>query len=101
MSVKFWIIGILAMCGLAMALPACKSTPTVDPDNGVSTASYRQCIAKGESNLASISSRLQVAREQDQEKPIPAHSVAWWDAQIDEVKETGNLFHSTLQGSTK
>ncbi len=96
---KNWIIGIVVITGLAMAIPACTSTPTTDPDNGVSNVSYRLCITKVESNVASIASKMGVAKLQDQNSPTPVHSAAWWDSLIGELRATDGLCVATLKGA--
>lgn len=83
-----------------MALDACKTT-TPDPDNGVSNASYRQCITRVETNTAAICSRLKVAKAQDLANPKPVHASDWWDALIGEEQATDDLCVGTLKGANQ
>lgn len=95
------LLSLTLAAGLFAALAGCPSTPKTDPDNGVSSASYRQCIGRGETNLASIASRLTLAKEQDLASPSPVHKAEWWDVPIIEITTTRDLFHNTLLGANK
>lgn len=70
------------------------SSATVDPDNGVSNASYRQSVTKAEASLAAVVSRLERAQSRERTED-------WWTAQIVDLKAVRDQLHMTLQGSTK
>lgn len=96
---------------LAMSLAAfvaftgagCTSTPSPDPDHGVSNASYRDCLTRTDTNLTQIVSKLTQLRDEDRARPLaiggPRHSEDWWDAELREAIQTQKLVEATLSGS--
>lgn len=90
---------VVCLVFLALMPWGCK-TAQPDPDNGVSNASYRLAFTRTETNLDSVAARMEKAKADDLASPSPAHSPAWWDAEIDELRETRKLLVATLQGAT-
>lgn len=91
---------------LALALLALGcSTPTVDPDNGVSNASYRQAITTADKGVAQIVSRIRILKERDLEVTdthrAPLHDADWWDAEIRLEESVRDLLEATLKGAAQ
>ncbi len=96
-----WIFVAIAVAWSAvMVLTGCSSTPTPDPDNGVSNASYRIVITQSDKNIQGVLKRLRLAEISDLASVKPVHTRDWWDAQVTVVAATEDLLESTLRGAT-
>lgn len=78
---------------LVLALAGCGST-TVDPDNGVTSAQYRQSEQKASDSIAAVVSKLEAGKG----KP---RTEAWWADIHDNLAVTRDQMQMVLQGSTK
>lgn len=93
-------VGMILLLLGVLALPACVgSTPTPDPNNGVSSASYRLAVDRADKNLSSVLVRLDMLRVDDLSSAHPRHAKEWWDAQLVLIETTKDLLDATLQGS--
>lgn len=105
----FFGLTLLVMaCGASVAFSmGCSSTPAPDPDHGVSSASYRQCLTRTDTNLKQLVAKIQALRDEDLKRPVvigdlasgPRHSATWWEAELREATETLKLVEATLSGS--
>lgn len=94
-------------CAVAFTgLAGCASTPTPDPNNGVSPASYRQCLTRTDTNLDQALPKLEALAAEDLNRPVvigdlssgSRHSAAWWEAELRELRQTSQLVKATLAG---
>lgn len=93
---------LLLAATFAAGLAACSSTPTPDPDHGVSPASYRSAIQQADTNVRQLVTKWRDLQAADQARPVAQQlrPASWWAAEIHEAEATERLLADTLLGST-
>lgn len=83
------------LCGISLlALVACASAVKVDPNHGVSDASYRQVLQKGLANVVEV--RAEVAAAFSGNRVPPANVQR---ALLFNLDSTAAMFSATLSGN--